>query len=412
MAIAYLGTNQIGGGGGGGQDNVIEVVKVNGTALEVTDKAVDVPVPTKVSDLTNDAGYTTNTGTLTGVKFNGTTATVSSGVASITATIPSAPGTLNTNNSTAQTVSSSEALSGAIKLHKVAKTGTYSDLIGTPTIPSKTSDLQNDSGFVTSSGITSVSKGTATSGGAVSTSGGSVTIQFPTIPTVPTKTSDLQNDSGFITSDTQVTQTNTTTSSSYRVLLSGSANDTTSTEGARKSANLTFNPSTKALSTNSGTVDGLSLAPQTTGFKISGGSTTSKTLTVSESYTLAAACAKGVTDSSSASAIGTGTSLPTERDVYYGLPTINNSHSYTSSTSIYAPTSAGTSGNILKSSGGTSAPTWGSISASDVPDLSGTYELKSNKVTSISSSSTDTQYPSAKCMYTLIGDIESLINAL
>ena len=46
-----------------------------------------------------------------------------------------APGTLNTNNSTAQTASASEALSGTINLHKIAKTGTYSDLIGTPTIP-------------------------------------------------------------------------------------------------------------------------------------------------------------------------------------------------------------------------------------------------------------------------------------
>lgn len=36
----------------------------------------------------------------------------------------------------------------------------------------------------------------------------------------------------------------------------------------------------------------------------------------------------------------------------------------------------------------------------------------SNKVTSLSSSSTDTQYPSALCVYNLIGDIETLINAL
>ena len=40
-----------------------------------------------------------------------------------------------------------------------------------PSIPSKTSDLDNDAGFITSSGI----------------------------PSIPTKTSDLQNDSGFIT---------------------------------------------------------------------------------------------------------------------------------------------------------------------------------------------------------------------
>lgn len=39
-------------------------------------------------------------------------------------------------------------------------------------------------------------------------------------------------------------------------------------------------------------------------------------------------------------------------------------------------------------------------------------ELLANKVTSISSSSTDTQYPSAKCVYDIVGDIETLINAL
>lgn len=74
-------------------------------------------------------------------------------------------------------------------------------------------------------------------------------------------------------------------------------------------------------------------------------------------YTLAAACAKGVTDSTSAGAISTGTNLVTERDVYYGLPTINGSHSYTSGTNIYAPTTAGTSDYVLKSSG-SGAPTW------------------------------------------------------
>ena len=52
-----------------------------------------------------------------------------------TINIPSAPGTLNTTAVTAQSTSASESLSGNISLHKVAKTGTYSDLIGTPTIP-------------------------------------------------------------------------------------------------------------------------------------------------------------------------------------------------------------------------------------------------------------------------------------
>lgn len=37
---------------------------------------------------------------------------------------------------------------------------------------------------------------------------------------------------------------------------------------------------------------------------------------------------------------------------------------------------------------------------------------KSNLVTSISASSTDTQYPSAKCVYDIVGDIESLLSTI
>lgn len=48
---------------------------------------------------------------------------------------------------------------------------------------------------------------------------------------------------------------------------------------------------------------------------------------------------------------------------------------------------------------------------SGTPSLSG-YQTTSNLVTSISSSSTNTQYPSAKCVYDIVGDIETLINAL
>ena len=54
--------------------------------------------------------------------------------------------------------------------------GNYNDLSNKPTIPTKTSDLTNDSGFIT-------------------------------ISSVPTKTSDLTNDSGFITSSSLPTKT-------------------------------------------------------------------------------------------------------------------------------------------------------------------------------------------------------------
>ena len=51
--------NKLSGIASGAQVNVIETVKVNGTALSVSNKAVDVTVPTKVSDLTNDSGFIT-----------------------------------------------------------------------------------------------------------------------------------------------------------------------------------------------------------------------------------------------------------------------------------------------------------------------------------------------------------------
>ena len=50
--------------------------------------------------------------------------------------------------------------------------------------------------------------------------------------------------------DTKVTQTATTTSAAYEVLFSGTADNTTRTEGARKNSNLTFNPSTGVLTTD------------------------------------------------------------------------------------------------------------------------------------------------------------------
>lgn len=72
---------------------------------------------------------------ISGVSFNGATATVSNHVAAITATIPAAPGTLTTTATTAQSTATNEALSGNIVLHKVSKTGSYNDLNDKPTIP-------------------------------------------------------------------------------------------------------------------------------------------------------------------------------------------------------------------------------------------------------------------------------------
>lgn len=49
--------NKLTGIASGAQANVIESVKVNGTKVEPSSKAVDITVPTKVSQLTNDSGF-------------------------------------------------------------------------------------------------------------------------------------------------------------------------------------------------------------------------------------------------------------------------------------------------------------------------------------------------------------------
>ena len=88
-------------------------------------------------------------------------------------------------------------------LAPVARSGSYNDLSDKPTIPSKTSDLQNDSGFLTQhqdiSGKADRSE-------------------------LPTKTSDLQNDSGFLTQHQDISG-KANTADLAPVATSGSYND-------------------------------------------------------------------------------------------------------------------------------------------------------------------------------------------
>lgn len=72
----------------GGYANVIESIKVNGTAQTITNKAVNITVPTKTSALTNDAGYQTSAQVLSAIK----TAIAESGHASfeVASSVPEA----------------------------------------------------------------------------------------------------------------------------------------------------------------------------------------------------------------------------------------------------------------------------------------------------------------------------------
>ena len=50
------------------------------------------------------------------------------------------------------------------------------------------------------------------------------------------------------------------------------------------------------------------------------------------------------------------------------------------------------------------------VGGKTLSDLQGDFQLKSNIVTSLSSASTDTEYPSAKCIYDIIGNLEQRLS--
>lgn len=171
----------------GNNDEIEHTVTLNHEGFKFDNKQIATvdQIPSAVTESTvSDWGFTKNAGTITGITMNGASkgtsgvvdlgtvltsetdptvpawakastkptytaqevgalpntytppvTSVNGQTGAVNLTIPSAPGTLNTTATTAQSTSSSEALSGNITLHKVAKTGTYSDLIGKPTIP-------------------------------------------------------------------------------------------------------------------------------------------------------------------------------------------------------------------------------------------------------------------------------------
>lgn len=183
-----------------------------------------------------------------------------------TPTIPAAPGTLKTNNTAAQTASASEALSGTINLHKVAKTGTYSDLIGTPTIPTESTvsgwGFTKNSGTVTgvkmngttktpTSGTvdlgtvitseTSLSKGTTTGSGNAVTD---ISVSGHTIT--------LTKGSTFLTSETQLSKGTTSGSGNVVTDLSVSGHTVTLTKGSNVPVATSANAGKIPMITSSG----------------------------------------------------------------------------------------------------------------------------------------------------------------
>ena len=209
-----------------GETDTLLDSKANSVHSHVVSDITDFPtIPTKTSQLINDSGFlTSSNGVITSVSWSDITnkpnfsKVATSGSYNDLSNKPTIPNVYNktltiqkngtnvatftsnsntnvTANITVPTkVSELSNDSGFITgiswdkvtnkptLATVATSGSYTDLSNTPTIPTKLSQLENDMGFGTGGGSTDI------------------TISWTNItdkPTIPTKTSDLTNDSGF-----------------------------------------------------------------------------------------------------------------------------------------------------------------------------------------------------------------------
>ena len=194
-------------------------------------------VPSKTSELTNDSSFTTSTQLATKAdkihthNYNDLEdkPTLFSGAYKDLTEKPTIPTKIseliNDSNFVDSTVLSTKA--NAVHTHNyddltnkpVLFSGTYADLTGKPTIPTKTSELTNDSNFATVTLLDSKAD-------KVHNHSYTELDDLPTLfsgdykdligtPVIPSKTSELTNDSNFATTDLVNTKANKTHSHSY-----------------------------------------------------------------------------------------------------------------------------------------------------------------------------------------------------
>lgn len=182
---------------------------VNETFNASADKTVTINVPSKTSHITNDSGFITSTADITGNAATATTADKTKGTLTIKMK--------NYDNNTETT----DTFNG------------NADKTITIGVPTKVSQLENDSKFITSSASITGNAATATTATTATKTQGTLTIKMKNYDTntettdsfngyenktitigVPTKLSQLDNDKGFITS---VPQASTTVSGTIKI---------------------------------------------------------------------------------------------------------------------------------------------------------------------------------------------------
>ena len=147
-----------------------------------------------ISDLTNDANYITSA---QAPVQPGDIPTVGAGVITIQS--------FGENAAADSTFQMNQILNQTVTLPEIR----YTDLSGKPSIPANTSDLTNDSGYITSADVPTATSDLTNDSGFITSAGAPVQPgdlfsgsynDLTDKPSIPANTSDLTNDSGFITS--------------------------------------------------------------------------------------------------------------------------------------------------------------------------------------------------------------------
>jgi len=384
----------------------LSAVATSGSYNDLTNKPTIPTVPTNVSSFTNDAGYLTehqdisgkaNSNDLATVAFSGDYEDLTN-----TPTIPDVPEWAMSSTKPSYSVNEIDGAQEELVSGTNIKTINNESILGSGNIT-----IQGGGGDVnviesiTFNGSTvpvDSSKNAAITYSAPVTSvngnTGAVTIS------VPTKVSDLTNDSGFITS---YTETDPVFSASAAASITSA--DITSWNG-KSTFSGSYNDLTDKPALFSGDYNDLSNKPtiptvptNVSAFTNDAGYITGYTETDPTVPSWAKASTKPSYTASEVGALPDTTVVPTESTVS-GWGFTKNAGTITGITMNGA--SKGTSGVV----------DLGTVITSH-QDISG-KENTSNKVTSLSSSSTDTQYPSAKATYTyinaMLGDIETLLS--
>ena len=191
------------------------------TANSTQNVAADISVPTKVSDLTNDLDFVEETD-LADVAFSGIYAdiigtplipTKTSDLTNDSDFVSDANYVHTDNNFTTTLKDKLEGIAAGAEVNVQPDwdaTDTASDAFikNKPSVPAKTSDLTNDSGYITSAALPTKTSDLTNDSGFITKNVSDLTNYYTQSEvngmfnalSVPTKTSDLVNDSGFLTS--------------------------------------------------------------------------------------------------------------------------------------------------------------------------------------------------------------------